>query len=226
MKNPWKELNLLKTKIMIHPLDLPHIEAYNKTVGKKRQFYIPSHIPPMPYSGNPQAPIFVLLANPGLSEKERKVSFKPDKSQLLFRQNNLIHKPGFTINHSIHTDQANPPEKSKYFLARTKRLIELTSAKKVAENIFFANFHPYHSKSWHNIAFTLPTQHYTFHLIRQAIKNKAIFVMSRNLTGWLTSVPELIDYPLKTFFNSSRGVHLSPRNIDSNFYKLILKKLE
>ena len=223
--NPWQDLDLLKTKLMIHPKDLPYILAYNQTVGKKKDFNIALHVPPLPYAGNPKAPVVVLLANPGLSDSQRRKSFAAPESELSFRMKNLLHEPGFTSNHLIWSEQKGSPPLSKWFTSRTRKLIEATSAKQVADGIFFANFHPYHSKSWHNIAFTLPTQHYTFNLIKDSIARGAIILMSRNLTGWQTSVPELLDYKNKTYFKSSRSVHLSPKNLDSKFYKLILNQI-
>lgn len=223
IRNPWRDLDVVRDRFLIHKDDAPHVLAYNKLRANSKNFTIATHVPPLPYVGNPSAPIVILLANPGLSRDEANPNFRLPKKLREANQANLLHKRIMTSEGKRSTLFLHM--QGTWWRSRLRRLIEESSTEVVSEGVFFANFHPYHSKSWKNINFTLPTQHYTFDLIRNAIDSDAYVLMSRNTEGWMTSIPELLDYPRKSFFNSSRSVHISPKNVGSKTFRDLIRLL-
>ena len=117
----------------------------------------------------------------------------------------------------------NPNLESSYFKQRTAKLVSATSIESVINNVFFINFHAYHSKSWYAIPFTFYSQKYSFELVRSAVKRNALIIMSRNMTGWITAVPELASYEHRFTFKSSRSVHLSEKNLGIKEFRTIVK---
>jgi hypothetical protein len=180
---------------------------------------------PFPYLGNPDAPVLVLLANPGKSKSEEKKSFSYSVKKLELHKQNLLHIG--TEDFALRLDSPKDRSlESPYFKPRTAKLVEATSLQAVANKVFFINFHGYHSRSWYPIPFTFYTQNYSFHLVKRAINIGCQIVMSRNTTGWLTAIPELVSYPNKSFFRSTRSVHLSENNLGPKHYQKILTLLK
>ena len=49
--------------------------------------------------------------------------------------------------------------------------------------------------------------------------------MSRNMLGWFTAIPELYDYRNRVVFKSSRSVYISEKNLGTDAYKELQKRL-
>lgn len=224
MENPWISFNPLTEEPLIHNADLPHVESFNQAMSEKRDFVIAKHLEPLPYLGNPNADVVVLLANPGVSEPERQLTFRmnPEKSRL--NRGNLIHAGSDSFKTRIHCPE-NRALESQWWKARVQALFERTTPANVADGIFIANFHAYHSRSWHPIPFTFPTQTYTFELVRRAVARDALILMSRNMVGWFTAIPGLYDHTYRKQFVSSRSVHLSPRNLGADVFESVVKRI-
>ena len=77
--NPWIDFDIRKEKNLIHFLDRSHVDAFNNLYSNNKSYRIPNHLPPLPYIGDPKAPVLILLANPGLSEQESNLSYKLPK---------------------------------------------------------------------------------------------------------------------------------------------------
>ncbi len=224
MKNPWVHYLQQRSGDTFHDLDRKNIKAFNSAMAGRKNFLLADYLEPFPYLGNPKAPVLVLLANPGKSGKEARKSYKMPTQKLRLSNDNLLHK-GKDFSKRLESPDM-PSLESKWFKARTKRLVEDTSVEAVCENLFFVNFHAYHSKSWYPIPFTFETQRYSFWLVSKAINRGAIILMSRNTIGWLTAIPALVSYKNKFEFNSSRSVHISSNNLTKKTYRKILGKID
>ena len=229
MKNPWHEYFDRNYKDMYHPQDRQHVHAFNKSVSgqsSSENYKLRRDFEPLPYLGNPVAPVLVLLANPGAggSGREKNVKFTGRKLEL--HKRNLLHQQERIAD---YVDRFDSPDEnileSPYFKRHTKQLAELTSTESVASKIFFVNYHAYQSKSWYPIPFIFPTQHYTFFLIEQAIKRDALIIMSRNKLGWCTAVPQLFDYRNRIEFLNTRNIYLTKGNFRRGEFKKILERL-
>ena len=137
---------------------------------------------------------------------------------------NLRHENLESFKSRIYSPQ-NSELESEWFKPRVKQLVHATSVERVTKGIFLVNFHAYHSKSWHPIPFTFPTQHYSFQLVSQAIERNALIIMSRNMLGWFTAVPNLFDHKNRVEFISSRSVYLSEGNLGKTHFKKVLERL-
>ena len=79
----------------------------------------------------------------------------------------------------------------------------------------------YHSKTYTNPPCILPSQKFTFNLLRQAIKDQKTIVVMRSKKLWTKAVPELEAYPYIELKNYRRPF-LSERNMgEENFERLI-----
>jgi hypothetical protein len=230
MKNPWHEyFNRISPK-KLHPQDEAHVISFNMAISSRKNqenIRLRTNLEPLPYLGRPNAPILVLLANPGaggsLQRSEREFS---DRKLELHRKN-LLHAQERTIDYVARFESPDDTSlESPYFKKHTKALVDRTSVESVALNIFFVNYHGYQSKAWHPIPFTFPTQRYTFFLVSRAMKNEALIVMSRNMTGWFTAVPGLFDYGNRINFESPRRIFLTEGNLRSSDYDRVLSHLK
>jgi hypothetical protein len=85
----------------------------------------------------------------------------------------------------------------------------------VARGVLCAEYFPYHSKSFKKGAL-LPSQEYTFDLVRRAIERGAVVLLMRSKRLWLDAVPKLVSYDRLFEANSSQCAHVSPNNYCCN----------
>ena len=229
IENPWLTFNPQKNEPKVHLTDLPFFQGFNKGMGSreskdKENYLLAEHLEPHPYLGNPKANIFVLMANPGVNEKEKNPKFRMNANKLEQNRKNLKHVDLESFRSRI--DSPNEPEmESAWFKPRVRELVAKTSVERVTRGLFLLNFHAYHSKSWHPIPFTFPTQHYSFNLVSEAIKRDALIIMSRNMLGWFTAVPELFDHKNRVEFKSTRSIYLTEGNLEKPDFKKLLARL-
>ena len=197
-------------------------------VTSKDSYLLAEHLEPFPYLGNPLANIFMLMANPGISKKEEVKSFKMNDKKIKYSRKNLHLEDLESMRTRIESTD-NSELESVWLKPRVRELVEKTSVQRVTKGLFLVNFHAYHSKSWYPIPFTFPTQHYSFHLINEAIKREAVIIMGRNKLGWLTAIPGLFEYKKETRnvieFDSARSLYISEGNLRPDSFKKILDRL-
>lgn len=190
----------------------------------KKNYLLAEHLEPHPYLGNPKTDVLVLMANPGVNEKEKSPKFRMNASKLEQNRRNLRHEDSESFRSRI--DSPNEPEmESAWFKPRVRELVAKTSVERVSRGLFLVNFHAYHSRFWHPIPFTFPTQHYSFELVSEAVRRDALIIMSRNMLGWFTAVPDLFDHKNRVEFLSTRSVYLTEGNLGKSAFKKILERL-
>ena len=224
MDNPWATFEPEENAPKFHDLDKAHAEAFNKGVEARHEYRLAEHLEPFPYLGNPLANIFVLLANPGTSDREDKPGFRMHPMKADQNRRHLRHEDLDSFLSRIYSPD-NPELESEWLKARVREVVDETSPAQVAHGIFLVNFHAYHSKSWHAIPYTFETQRYSFFLVSEAIGRNALVIMSRNMLGWFTAIPELYDYRNRVTFKSSRSVHISEKNLGTDAFKELLMRL-
>jgi len=224
MENPWATFEPEENAPRFHDLDKAHAEAFNKGVKARPEYRLAEHLEPFPYLGNPLANIFVLLANPGMSDKEDRPGFRMPPMKADQNRRHLRHEDLDSFLSRIYSPD-NPELESEWLKARVRKVVDETSPAQVSQRIFLVNFHAYHSKSWHAIPYTFETQRYSFHLVSEAIGRNALIIMSRNMLGWFTAIPKLYDYKNRVTFKSSRSVHISEKNLGTDAFKELLMRL-
>jgi hypothetical protein len=91
----------------------------------------------------------------------------------------------------------------------------------LAKKIMCIEYFPYHSVTYKNLKNVMPSQSYSFSLVRQAISENKMIIIMRSKKLWLETVPELTNYPFLEL-NSSQNVIISPRNLgEDNYLKLL-----
>ncbi|GHU87396.1 hypothetical protein FACS189476_02780 [Spirochaetia bacterium] len=220
MENPWKSLNKNNGEYIAN-CDKNDINSFYRysLIG---DYSLQLKCMPGPYMGNPQkAAVFILALNPGHSGIED-IKFTNENEELML--NNLQHKienyPFFLLNQKFKGTGGYEwwYKKSKYFINELG--IEWFS--KLMCNV---EYFPYCSKKYKNINKILPSQYYTFSLIRDAIKNKKIIIIMRGKTYWYKAIPELENYKDVYFLHSTQNVILSPNNLGINEYNTIKEHL-
>jgi len=229
IKNPWQTFSPTVDEIKVHDSDLPYFLGFNKGMGArkgndKKQYLLAEHLEPHPYLGNPQAEVLVLMANPGVNDKEKNPKFRMNPQKLEQNRQNLRHENLDSFKSRIHSPD-NPKLESEWFKPRVRELVQATSVDRVTKGIFLVNFHAYHSRSWHPIPFTFPTQHYSFHLVSEAVSRDALIIMSRNMLGWFTAIPNLFDHRNRIEFESTRSVYLSEGNLGKSNFRRVQERI-
>jgi hypothetical protein len=77
---------------------------------------------------------------------------------------------------------------------KLKHLIKHFGCKVVADSILNAVYFPYPSVKYHRGTPDVPSQTYTFNLVKEAMKREAIIVFMRKGDNWLNAIPELASY--------------------------------
>jgi len=229
LENPWQSFNPSPGDRKVHQSDLPYFLGFNKGMGarkgkEKKHYLLAEHLEPHPYLGNPLADVLVLMANPGVNDKEKNPKFKMNPQKLQQNRQNLRHENLSSFKSRIHSPD-NPDLESEWFKPRVRELVQATSVDRVTNGIFLVNFHAYHSRSWHPIPFTFPTQHYSFKLVSEAVARNALIIMSRNMLGWFTAIPNLFDHRNRIEFESTRSVYLSEGNLGKPNFKRVVERL-
>jgi hypothetical protein len=85
-------------------------------------------------------------------------------------------------------------EISRWWRIKLRVLIEQFGDKAVARSILNIPFFPYPSKTYGHERLRLPSQDYSFHLVRKAMKRGALIVRMRKCDGYLNELPELNRY--------------------------------
>lgn len=188
VQNPWRYLPY--TPDFVAPCDIETLaNPKYRTDGLRLDAF------PDPFVGNVETAEVVFLAlNPGFESADIEVNLRNEyfikESRL-----NLTHEstvPFFylmdelreTFGYQWWTKLLNP------FLNETGIPFSV-----VREKMMIIEYMPYHSRTYKHNKILLPSQLYSFDLVRRAIRmNKQIIIM-RSKSFWLEAVPELVDYP-------------------------------
>lgn len=173
---------------------------------------------PEPYTGNPQAAVYLLNGNPGFDPQFDPL-FTQDKLYSEIIQHNLQHDftsslKSFTYFNDIQRDGIIHAG-CDWWSLRTKKLKEALGGKD--PNLFNVEFCPYHSKNLTKIPKKidwLPSYEYTNQLIKDAIKEEKLIVVMRMKSLWLKRIPELRSYPNVLQLSNPRCTYITPNNID------------
>lgn len=211
-------------------LDLPSEPPYIATVDTdvllkvgKRADGLRFDVLPDPYLGDMnQAEIVVLPLNPGFEDADLLVNMQRDE---YVTQNRLSLKlksspPFYFLNPELMYSGGY-----RWWMRIFKPLLQQgISANTLAHKMMCIQYLGYHSTTYLHLNTTLPSQLYSFDLVRQAIQLKKIIVMMRSEKLWLEAVPELKNYPYIKIKNPRNPV-LSPANLTQDGFDQILQHL-
>jgi len=213
MQNPWTTLPSVAPFMLSE--DRKFVEAFNPTAKPDQR--VRDDLLPEPFLGLPSADIILLNLNPGFSEDE--LSYH--KSDHSFRQ--------ATLANLAHQDQQYP----FYFLDPTGRspghlwwrrrlgvLIQEFTPAVVSRRISCLEYFPYHSRRFARNLPQLPSQEYTFCLLRQGIDRNALIIVMRARDFWFRAVPTILT--AHTYYlNSWQNVSVTPNNCPAGFPEIV-----
>lgn len=222
MENPW--LNLSEQSPFILSSDIEKIQLYNLKQKDDMHRIVLEELP-SPYIGNPHAPVVFLNLNPAYSPDESQCSNYSKYKEIA--KINLSHKfsdyPFYVLDPSLK----GSPSGFEWFKQRFNPLIQSSglSDKKISDKLFLIEYFPYRSQKYNWKNDLLPSQYYSFSLVKSAIDRKAIIVIMRGTNLWFNTVPELKNYENLYILHSCQNVTISENNLGYKGFWEIINKL-
>ena len=219
MENPW--IKLSKTEPFILESDKESIERFN--LISKSEHILHTHLLPIPFLGNPSAPILLLNLNPGFHCDDN-VCQKTIKFEDASR-NCLVHGeadyPLYFLDSLLEGQQGGAGY--KWWSRILSQLLKKFDAKLLSQNIFCVEYFPYRSIKFRQQKKILDSQLYGFHLVRLAMQRQAQIILMRAKKHWFQAIPELASYnkdKLHTLKNP-RNPSISEGNLPESFNEII-----
>jgi hypothetical protein len=209
LQNPWIDLPTIQPYVL--DSDAHAIEAFNSVARADQRYHL--EILPEPFLGLPTSEVVLLSLNPGFSPEEERFHHLDD----YFRRVALANL--------AHAEQAYPfyflePGKGSpghaWWQKRLRSLIDLYGHRIVARKVLCLEYFPYHSEHFHRGTPHVPSQSYTFALLKNALARSAVVIGMRSLDLWYEAVPELNDHIVHTL-NSTQAVYVSANNCPTGF---------
>ena len=211
--NPWEKLQ--DSPLFFLEEDKKYIDVFNH-FNKKPDYEIKLSYTPEPRLGPVNAPIIILQLNPSHSNDEQDMreverclaSIKNEKAPHL----GVMHKNDWWAKH-------------------LKRLIDEVGGDrgKVSRSICSIEFFPYRSKKFNHGTIRLPSESYTFSLVRRAIERDALFIVARSFKVWLLAIPELEEHHRsKRIYEciNKRRPFISENNLPSGVFKKVVETIK
>jgi len=209
MTNPG--LNLRSRPPYVAPDDRPLVEWFNHTAKPSARIHV--ELLPEPYVGQFRAPVVILALNPGFSSADRRAHATPD-----LRRAVISCLRGQRTQHPFHylAPTARSPG-ARWWRAAVRHLIDDCGLRRVTEGLLSVDYFPYHSKTFQHAYLRLPSQPFSFALIRAAIARDALIVLARGARLWYGAVPQLLRYRRVIRLSNVRRLYLSPATLGSSY---------
>jgi len=189
MQNPWPLLPMIPPYVL--PSDKPFLSGMAH--ARDRETTVRLDTLPYPYLGNPKTATVCLLAlNGGFDDKVLNY-LRDDPAYVEQRRKSLLFEsdyPFFYLDPRFSNTLGY-----RWWHNRLRDLINQYGPKTIAEKVMCVQYFPYCSKTYKPVSRMLPSQKYSFDLVRQAITENKVIVIMRSRRMWLDAVPELENYP-------------------------------
>ena len=207
-RNPW--LALPTKPPFVLPDDWESIEEFNRK-NTKKNLSLQTEMLPEPFIGSLDAPLVILLQNPGDGAHEEDMARHrmPDFQQKVraCHRQEVVPYPHYSV---------DPKEKGPggvWSRRKLKWLIDKFGHSTVALGVVCLEFVPYHSKNFAHSRLHLPSQDFTLQALQRAIRRKATIIIAMGKgRDWMKAVPALANYRLLFRTSSSQNAKISPRN--------------
>lgn len=168
---------------------------------------------PEPFVGNTDSPIILLVLNPGVSDEDFVIHQQPDfraQVRMCLRQE-IVEYPNYYLSPNISCPGAR-------WMRRVLRpLLTEIEPSIVARNVMQLESFPYHSRKFAHHQIRVPSQGFTYDLLRAGIRREAIIFITRGRRIWQEAVPELSGYGRAFTTRSVQNVVISPRNCPDGY---------
>ena len=214
--NPW--IGFEYSEKMAHPDDLDAIKHHNETSKSDYQFLL--HLAPETWIGSLQGNLLVLYSNPGATEDNTNKVLQPQHELVMEKSIKNLNQENNEFPHFHFDPELNQTEGSRWFKAKYRWLLEESGNQALSKNLITCELAPYHSMKWKIPRKKLPTQEFTYEIIRNAILRDAVILLARTPKVWIENVPELTRYP-RVFRPNSINASISPKNYPGQFDKIL-----
>jgi hypothetical protein len=208
--NPWHRLPDRPPYVL--PDEEAVLRQFNDNVAPDYRLHI-DEIAPEAFIGARDAPVVLLSNNPGFEK------VGPERRKPVFAlkvRRNLLHEPSDYPFLFLAPDFSGADR--QWWESKLKDLIEEFGVQRVAQSILNVVYFPYPSGKFGHWSLRLPSQNYSFHLVREAVDRNAAIVLMRKgkrmVDLWKCAVPELNGYARLYEVRNSRNPAISRRNCD------------
>jgi hypothetical protein len=229
MDNPWKEISSEKRVLDV---DEKEVRKHNEKYKDNDERLISLNYFPEPFIGDPNAKIYLLLGNPGMeADRTKRIeNYNIIKKNSDYYIKNLKHQaadPNFPL-YYLHEAFKNIDEGGYIWWRKAlgKLKNENVSFEKIAKSFFAVETYGYHSANGENKMRSLPSSQYSYHLVKKAIADKKLIIVTRAVSVWSKHVKELRDYYNCYFLASNMGIRLSETTLSPGAYKQVRSILE
>ena len=208
--NPWTAVPSVPPFVIAS--DLPYVETYNASQLPYEGAWIHTGRMPEPRQGPIDAPLIILQQNPSYSGRPPREALPQAEVESL--------RQALIDEHSPHQGIAAPND---WWDRTCKALHDRSDRERLARRVLSLEYFPYPSAKFNHHALRLPSQSYTFDLVRAGLRRGALFLITRGPGLWYGAVPELYGQRDKTVFQtrSPQNASISPGNLpDGAFNRL------
>jgi hypothetical protein len=217
LQNPWYQLPLQPDYVL--PEDVSAVRRFNESARESVRLQL--ELMPEPYLGRPDAPVVLLNKNPGFTPEGPRAH--RDQAFLERSRCNLEHCPSAYPFYLL--DPALNTKGTEWWHRILGRLIENLGLEIVARNILCVEYLPYHSSRFpgrfRHGKLSLPSQQYSFSLVRAAVRRGAVIMVLRGERRWLTAVQELESYPRRFMVSNVQNPVISPANCADGYERVL-----
>jgi hypothetical protein len=212
IQNPWERLPQLAPFIL--PEDAARVASFNESAPEDLRLHL--DVLPEPFVGRREAPVVLLNLNPGYSPEGPRFHGDPSFAARLRR--NLLHLPAEYPLYLLDPEVTGPGH--DWWKSKLRHLIKQVGYRGVANGVLCVEYFPYHSRRFKHGRLSLPSQQYSFSLVREVLERQAVVILLRGRRLWFRAVPELQSYPLYRVKNWRKPT-ISPRNCPEGFERAV-----
>lgn len=214
--NPWEHLPAEAPYILEQDRD--DVDDHNASAPAK--FRVHPELLPVPFIGNPRAPVVLLNLNPGYSPDDEETEVGTPFGRAL--RANLTHgNPKFPF--PLIDPRFGDVPGYEWWSTKLRPLIAAVGEKTVAKRVFCVQLFPYRSAKYR--AVSVPSQSYGAELVTDALKRGALIVGMRSCRQWEERVPSLIAHPKVAWLKNPRNPQVSPGNMEAEAYAAVVSAL-
>lgn len=213
--NPWTALPQAPDYVL--PDDAAQVRAHN---GRRQEKYrLQLHVLPEPFFGPLDAPVVLLNLNPGYHPSDV-ANYAPPRRTKMIRAA-LTHELSDDDAFYFLTDEFEGTGGWAWWTKRLNPLIRQVGVEQVRRGVQVIEQFPYKSTKYWGLPEALPSQAYTFALVRHAIARSALVVVMRSYDDWVSAVPELSQAANVHTLKNWRNVTVGPGNCPTGFDEIV-----
>lgn len=222
MDNPW--LLLPAAQPFVVQADAAVVAAFNRKYAGT-PYALHTELPPEPFSGRLDAPVVLLDFHPDYRGNDAAIMPGNEEFSLSMKKTRgfIVQKyPFYHLNPCFEAGN----DGYGYWVKKIKEVVKAGFSLKVCSNSFLLlQLYPYKSKQCDRCRL-FPSFAFTRHILLAAMQRRALVVQLRSRKKWEDAVPELETYPHRIHGHSPRQATLSPGNLGSEGWRLLLSALD